>query len=227
MGANGDMPAGVRFFLRPPGWRRPVKLALLAAALVAFAVLLHTAWLHWLSLRIRSWGLAGALAAAGLMAVLAVVPVPSEFVFLFSVRVYGPWPGFFCSLLGTMFGTGAVYPFLRRVGAPWVARRVSPLWIEWIDDRVRQGKAPALLLARLLPLPAAVSNYALGVLPAVRWGEYMWTAAVGVLPYYATVECLYLGRWGDALAAALGGGACFLAAALTLLRRRRRSADSR
>ena len=157
-----------------------------------------------LSLWIRSAGSFGVFLAIGLMALWCVTPVPSEGLLLVFLRVYGLAGGLIYAWIGFMISTMLVY---------WIARSMRtlerdqkkrmPLAFRAAMTFIESSGSLGLLMARLLPIPAVVFNYAAGLLPSITLFPYVWTAAVSILPYYLMAVLLYVGVttgvWGIAL----------------------------
>lgn len=142
---------------------------------------------------IRTWGWLGILASIVFMALLCIIPVPSEFLLLMNMNVYGIVWGIIYAWVGVLVGTAAIFLMARYLGRPALQAFVPEERFEQVEDWVRQKGALGLLMARLLPVPASVINYVAGVLKSVHWWDYLWTAAVGMIPYYCGAALLYFG----------------------------------
>ncbi|MCL6548367.1 MAG: VTT domain-containing protein [Alicyclobacillus sp.] len=146
-----------------------------------------------LSATISDWGAWGIVASTLLMAALCMVPVPTEFLLMMNMRVYGVWAGVTFSWFGAMIGTVAVFVVARRFGRRLLKRYVADHRFQQVESWVRRRQTIGLLIARLLPIPAVIVNYAAGVMTPVRVWTYLWTAAVTIIPYYIGTALLYLG----------------------------------
>jgi len=146
-----------------------------------------------LSLSLRHLGIWGVLASILLMAVLCMVPVPSEFLLLMDMRVYGVWWGVCYAWIGSLLGAVLILIVARSVGRPLLESIVAPERYERVNGWVRDKGWPGLLMARLLPLPASVINYLAGLVLSVSPWHYTWTAAVSIIPYYVGAALLYMG----------------------------------
>ncbi len=148
---------------------------------------------HTLTHVILSWGILGIAASIIVMALLCIVPVPSEFLLIMNMKVYGVWWGIFFGWSGSLIGAWAIFAIARRFGRPLLMRFVSKERFDQIDQWVSSKGALGLLMARLLPLPASVVNYVAGVIRSVRIWDYTWTAAISIIPYYLGAALVFLG----------------------------------
>ena len=146
-----------------------------------------------LSLSLRNLGVWGVVASILLMAILCVVPVPSEFLLLMDMRVYGVWWGACYAWIGSILGAVLILIVARSVGRPLLESFVAPERYERVNSWVKDKGWPGLLMARLLPLPASVINYLAGLVRSVSPWHYTWTAAVSIIPYYVGAALLYMG----------------------------------
>lgn len=131
---------------------------------------------------LETLGMWAPLGAIALMILVSLIPVPAESVALFNGVVFGPilgpvltWTGAFTAAL---LGYGLAGLLGRRaVEAHLGAARVARLRCVLAKD------APgALLLVRLVPvLPFSLINLSAGLV-GVRWGTYVWTTALGLIP---------------------------------------------
>lgn len=172
-------------------------------ALVTSSVLLLGVWLvilffHWdrdgaLSSTIRNFGPFGIALCIALMAAFCVIPVPSEFLMILNMKVFGVWWGIFYTWIGAMLGALAVFYIARMTGRSILARFVSEMRIHQVETWVAGRGAIGLLVARLVPLPFIVVNYTAGILSTVRTRDYIWTTGVGLLPYDIGAALVFLG----------------------------------
>lgn len=146
-----------------------------------------------LSRLVSSWGVWGVLLAVLAMAVVCMVPLPSEFLLMLDMRVYGVALGVLYAWLGSLLGTAAIFPIARHLGRPVLQRFISEERMEQVESWVRDRGTAGLLVARLLPVPGFAVNYIAGVMRPVRLWPYLWTAAVTMIPYYIGTALVYLG----------------------------------
>lgn len=142
---------------------------------------------------IRTWGWLGILASIVFMALLCIIPVPSEFLLLMNMNAYGIVWGIAYAWIGVLMGTAAIFLMARYLGRPALEAIVPADRFDQVEAWVKRKGALGLLLARLLPVPASVINYIAGVLKSVHWWDYLWTAGVGMIPYYGMAALLYFG----------------------------------
>lgn len=145
------------------------------------------------SLMLRNWGIWGIVGSVILMAILCAVPVPSEFLLLMDMRVYGVWWGICYAWIGSILGAIAILVVVRSIGRPLIKSFFTHERYEQVNDWVRTRGWLGLLMARLLPLPASVINYIAGLVQSVNTWNYTWTAAVSIIPYYLGAALIYLG----------------------------------
>lgn len=144
---------------------------------------------HW----IQALGPVGVVVAIFLMALFCVLPVPSEFLMIMNMRVFGVWWGIFYTWIGAMVGALAVFYMARYFGSRWLHSLVAKERLEQVDRWVERRGAIGLLLARMVPLPFIVVNYAAGVMRSVKAFDYAWTTGIGLLPYDIGAALVFLG----------------------------------
>lgn len=142
---------------------------------------------------IQSTGLFGIVISVFLMALFCIIPVPSEFLMIMNMKVFGVWWGIFYTWIGAMIGAIAVFWAARHFGRHLLEAFVSENRVEQVNQWVGGHGAIGLLLARLVPLPFIVVNYTAGVLKSVRPIDYIWTTAIGLLPYDIGAALVFLG----------------------------------
>ena len=183
---------------RPSLTWRICLAALVLAVLVALGVALAVGEMGQsldpkdLAARIRGFGDWGMVAVIALMVLHCFVPFPAEILALCAGAVYGTAWGTALVWVGAMIGASLSFALSRWLGRPFVdtvlgpgARRRLDRWTE------NQGPA-ALLIARFIPVIAFnLINYAAG-LTRVRWGTFLWTTGIGILPL--TVLMVWMGE---------------------------------
>lgn len=181
--------------------RRPMSKAASLAwtiGILVLGILLVIAYFHFdrqdaISRTIRSTGVWGIAISIFLMAAFCVIPVPSEFLMIMNMKVFGVWWGIFYTWIGAMLGALAVFFGARYVGRRLLHAFVTEERLHQVNEWVGRKGAVGLLLARLVPLPFIVVNYAAGVLKSVRVRDYIWTTGVGLLPYDLGAALIFLG----------------------------------
>lgn len=112
---------------------------------------------------------------------------------IMNMRVFGVWWGIFYTWAGAMMGALAVFYMARYVGPRLLQTFVSKERLEQVDTWVERRGAVGLLLARMVPLPFIVVNYAAGVMRSVKTFDYVWTTGIGLLPYDLGAALVFLG----------------------------------
>jgi uncharacterized membrane protein YdjX (TVP38/TMEM64 family) len=139
---------------------------------------------------IRSLGAWGVVASVGLMVLHSFVPFPAEFLALANGMLYGPFWGTLVTWTGAMLGAFAAFGLARRLGRPFVERRLAPRHRRRLDGWADREGWQTLLVVRFLPIVAFnLVNYAAG-LTRVGWWTFAWTTAVGILPVTVLVVVL-------------------------------------
>lgn len=141
----------------------------------------QTAWqaLFW---RLESWGPWIGVALIGLMILHNVVPVPAELIAVTAGATMGLVPGVVVIWIGAMIGAVLAFWVARRFGRVALAGSRTARHLSRFDRFVTTGDWPGMIAVRLLPIVSFnLVNYAAG-LADVRWGRFVWTTAVGILP---------------------------------------------
>jgi len=109
---------------------------------------------------------------------------------------FGLWFGIALSLAGAMVGSIACFALVRYLhrGFFTLEGKRGHAWLEMVKKRLEDSSWRGVALLRLMPLPGAPTNYALGVLP-VSFGNYVWGTLLGILP--STVFVADLGVAGN------------------------------
>lgn len=128
-----------------------------------------------------------------LMAIFCVIPVPSEFLLVLDMKVFGVWWGVLYSWIGTMVGCIGVFLLARYVARGLLHSFVPEDKMQQVSAWVGKRGAMGLLLAHVIPLPFIVVNYVAGIIPSVRLWDFIWTSAVGGVPYYLGAALVFLG----------------------------------
>ncbi|MHB1629718.1 MAG: TVP38/TMEM64 family protein [Bacilli bacterium] len=166
---------------------------LVAAALLSVAVFFYLDQHNLLSNAIQRWGTFGVGAGILLMALICMTPVPSEGLLLILLKVYGVWLGLLYAWIGSSASAVAIFAIARVVGRPLMETLIDPAKLRKVEKFASRKGTAGLLVARLLPVPAMLVNYTVGMLPSVSFIVYLWTAMVAIMPYYASTALLYEG----------------------------------
>ena len=199
------------FRQRPLTWgavRRRLLLTLAALAVAALAVWaiepLRTALgyaitgdVDALQEQLRSLGVTGALVIVALILVHAVVFFPAEIVNATAGLAYGFWVAFPLVMVSWVLSGLIAYWLGAVAGRPLAVRLAGEKRVASAEALIDRTGAPALLIARLIPLvPYSLVGYLAGAARVPVW-RYTWTSFVGVLPI--TAAATYLGHALDDL----------------------------
>ncbi len=146
-----------------------------------------------ISLAIQSWGAWGIILSIFLMAMFCVIPVPSEFLMIMNMKIFGVWWGIFYTWIGAMIGAVAVFFIARSIGSRIIQAFITEKRLQQVNKWIKNRGPVGLLMVRLVPLPFIVVNYSAGVMESVSTWEYVWTTGIGLLPYDLGAALVYLG----------------------------------
>lgn len=128
-----------------------------------------------------------------LMAVFCVIPVPGEFLLILDMKIFGVWWGVLYSWIGTMIGSIGVFLLARYVAHNLLRSFIPDERMAQVNEWVGKRGVVGLLLAHVVPLPFIVVNYAAGIIRSIRLWDFIWTSAVGGVPYYVGAGLVFLG----------------------------------
>ena len=138
--------------------------------------------IHNIGYWVHDFGVWGYPLAVGLMAVVAMLPIPAEIPAAMNGMLFGPVGGVAITWTGAMAGAWLSFELSRRYGRPLVERVVPAGSINKVDSLVRSASWPGMLAARFIPLIAFTAlNWGLG-LTLCRRRTFLWTTALGILP---------------------------------------------
>jgi uncharacterized membrane protein YdjX (TVP38/TMEM64 family) len=170
---------------------------------------------HSIGTAIQGLGAWGYPLAVGLMAAVAVLPIPAEIPAAMNGMLFGPLGGIAVTWLGAMGGAWLSFELSRRFGRGPVERILPTRTLERIDGAVDLASWPGLLVARLVPAIAFTAlNWGLG-LTLCRRRTFLWTTALGILP--GTVLFVFSGEGLARLYARQPVAAVALVAALSVV----------
>lgn len=183
---------------------------LMVVALVfVYFYFLHTGRAHAIMRAVHHLGPAGIALGIALMALASVLPVPSEFLSIFLLRFYGVVWGTIFSWTGGIIGA-VLALFASRILARPIVERAAGRYLHKIQPWIAGHGAFGLLVARFLPfVPYHLVNYAAGILKVRLW-PFIWTTAVGTLPFQLALASLYYGVSYGALPEGIAGVVLFL-----------------
>lgn len=142
---------------------------------------------------IRSWGISGVIIGILLMGIICMTPIPSEGLLLIFLKIYGIFLGLLYAWIGSSIGAIAIFILARSILSPMIEELIGSLQQHRVEQWVKKRGVSGLLFVRLLPIPAFVVNYTVGLLPGVGFFQYLWTAIVSMAPYYAGTIFMFLG----------------------------------
>lgn len=132
-------------------------------------------WLHDLGI----WGYPLAI---GLMAAVAILPIPAEIPAAMNGMLFGTVAGTAITWTGAMIGALVSFELSQRFGRPLAERVLPSAALNRVDGVVQAASWPALLIARLIPVVAFTAlNWGAG-LTTIDRRTFVWTTAVGILP---------------------------------------------
>jgi len=175
-------------------------LALVAAAVLVWAIEpLRVALGHVLhgdvdalQAQLQSLGAWGALVVVALILAHAVVFFPAEIVNATAGLTFGFWVALPLVMVSWVLSGLIAYWLGRVAGRPLAVRLAGERRVAAAERLIDCTGAPALLLARLIPLvPYSLVGYLAGAARVPVW-RYTWTSCVGVLPI--TAAATYLGH---------------------------------
>jgi uncharacterized membrane protein YdjX (TVP38/TMEM64 family) len=175
-------------------------LALVAAAVLVWAIEpLRVALGHVLhgdvdalQAQLQSLGAWGALVVVALILAHAVVFFPAEIVNATAGLTFGFWVALPLVMVSWVLSGLIAYWLGRVAGRPLAVRLAGERRVAAAERLIDRTGAPALLLARLIPLvPYSLVGYLAGAARVPVW-RYTWTSCVGVLPI--TAAATYLGH---------------------------------
>ena len=174
--------------------------ALVAAALLVWAVEPLRVALGYvvhgdvdaLQAQLRDLGVTGALIVVALILLHAVLFFPAEIVNATAGLAFGFWVALPLVLVSWVLSGLIAYWLGRVAGRPLAVRLAGERRVASGERLIDRGGAPALLIARLIPLvPYSLVGYIAGAARVPVW-RYTWTSFLGVLPI--TAAATYLGH---------------------------------
>ena len=117
-----------------------------------------------------------------LITAVVVSPVPSVPLDIAAGIAFGLTWGVIYTLIGAEIGALIAFAIARRLGRPWLARRVSPATMRRIDELTRRSGPRAIVVMRLLPVfNFDWVSYAAG-LTAIFYRIFAVATLVGMIP---------------------------------------------
>lgn len=199
-----------------------VGFVLIGGIIAYYLYLLHIGEAQRIMSSIRNLGYSGILMGIVLQAIVNILPVPGEFTSVALMEIYGPiWGGIYSFIGGITGAIGAMY-LTRWIAKPFFGEMAKP-YIDKVEDWLTQRGTFGMLLIRFVPLvPYHLVNYAAGLLRVKLW-VFVWTTALGILPYTIAMSGLYAGvRRGSLMWGIIGLGIFAVLAGIGWAARRRK-----
>ncbi|MBT2656045.1 TVP38/TMEM64 family protein [Bacillus sp. ISL-18] len=169
---------------------------------------------------IRHLGVFGIVVGILIQTIVNVIPAPGEFVSLFLIEIYGPVAGGFYSWIGGILGAFLAYQLSNWIARPIIKPLAKP-YLEKIDRWLRIQGDIGLLIIRFVPLvPYHFINYGAGILK-VNKKAFIWTTALGILPYTISVSTLFAGvQHGRMIPFIIGAGLFISSSVISIVLRK-------
>ena len=209
-------------------WARLATLVGLLATGVLILVLVQLPDISELRDRVAAAGAWGPVVFVGVYVVATLLLLPKNVLTAAAGLVFGLPVGVALVWVGAMLGASAAFWLGRHLGRDGVAR-LAGRHLTRLDALVLRHGAPAVLVARLIPVvPFTAVNYGSGV-TAVPFSAYLLATAVGILP--GTVAYVAFGAFGTdptgwPFLTAVGGLLLLTVGGWWFARRRHRAASS-
>lgn len=121
-----------------------------------------------------------------MMALAAILPIPSEPVMTASIEASGMFFGTVDNLIGTLCGAILLF-FVGRLISPTVHALVQRAHLSrmqsLIDTLLAKNQFFLVLIIQLLPFPFLLANLLLGSIREIRFRSFLLGSAIGFLPY--------------------------------------------
>lgn len=112
---------------------------------------------------------------------LTTLFVPAIIFHLASAAVWGFGPGLALNLVAFHLTANAQFALTRRFGAAWTRSLVGEARVKALEARLGDNGFRAVMLSRLLPIPAMVISVAYAVSP-IRWRDFTLGSLIGTFP---------------------------------------------
>jgi uncharacterized membrane protein YdjX (TVP38/TMEM64 family) len=181
-------------------------VVVIAGAIACYIYLLHIGEAQRLLRSVRSFGIPGVILGILIQSLVNILPVPGEFTSIVLMEIYGPvWGGIYSWIGGLAGAIGGLY-VTRWVAKPFFGAMAQP-FLQRVEEFIAKREVLGLLLLRFVPfVPYHLVNYAAGLLN-VKLSGFVWTTALGILPYTVAMSGIYAGvRQGSLVWGIVGGG---------------------
>jgi uncharacterized membrane protein YdjX (TVP38/TMEM64 family) len=160
---------------------------------VVFLLLLYLDKNQKITVILTGLGWFGDVLAIILMAAICLTPIPSEGLLIIYMKVFGIIWGLVYAWIGTSISTVIIFLIARYYGRWMLHKVVQHERFEQINQWMTARGSLGLLMARLLPIPGFIVNYAAGLMSTIKFWSYFWTGVVSMIPYYVGAALLYFG----------------------------------
>lgn len=189
----------------------PTTFLVIGGFLVLLVVFLYFDRSSEISAVIQNLGVMGMILAVLFMTIFCLTPIPSEGLVVLFLKIYGVYLGTFLAWLGSSLSSLVIFFLARYYGQIFFKKIISQERLSTVNSWVEDKGTWGLFIARLLPIPAFIVNYAAGIIPSVKLWPYFWTAALAIIPYYVGTALVYLGVSDKMWLWLIVGGAALLA----------------
>ncbi|WP_028551624.1 TVP38/TMEM64 family protein [Paenibacillus sp. UNC451MF] len=199
-----------------------ISLVLIIIVIALYIYLLRIGEAQRLLGAVRHMGFIGIVFGILIQTIVNILPVPGEFTSIVLMEIYGPiWGGVYSWIGGLMGAIGAMF-LTKWITKPFFGQLTRP-FLDKVRQLVHRRESYGLLLLRFVPLvPYHFVNYTAGLLNVKTW-VFIWTTAVGILPYTIAMSGIYAGvsqgslKWG-----LIGAGVFVLLFGISLIVKKRK-----
>jgi uncharacterized membrane protein YdjX (TVP38/TMEM64 family) len=182
--------------LQQPAWKQLAVMALVVLALLATVYFspLRAYLSHWKEMgndirnQIRSFGALAPFVLTCGVALLVAVGFPRLVLCMIAGVALGFWSGLLWAQLGTLIGNYGLFILVRTRGSDWARQFLSRR--TWLAGLIREQGVLGVILARQLPLPGALVNFACALL-AINDFDFLLGTVIGQLPQ--AIPCTLIG----------------------------------
>lgn len=141
---------------------------------------------------IAQWGPWAPVVSLLIMVCNTFLPIPGESLGIVNGAIFGFWGGLALSWIGAMSSAALAFGIGRALRRRSLTRGPAHSLLTHADALLQRGWRVALVIRFIPMFPFGLFNFALGRAP-VRWGTFLWTTALGVLPITASLVAVGYG----------------------------------
>lgn len=199
-----------------------ISIVVILIAIALYIYLLHIGAAQRMLKGIRDMGILGIVVGIIFQTIVNILPVPGEFTSIVLMEIYGPWWGGVYSWVGGLLGAIGAMLLSRWITGAFVLQWARP-FLDKVQPLVQRHESYGMLMLRFIPLvPYHFVNYASGLLHVKAW-IFIWTTAIGILPYTIAMSGIYAGvRQGSLKWGLIGGGVTLILLAVGIYVKKRR-----